>query len=727
MLRRCDWLTMLVLWFVCLAVVSCSSSTGVDDVAEDDGISPSGIVDLTVIGFTNSSVALTWTAPGDDSTSGTAAAYDVRYSFRNDLWTGWDSAMVVQGVPPPKSAGSAESLNVTGLLEDSTYYFAISTRDEEYNWSFISNAASAKCYNDFVVDIPDAGLEAAVRQALGKPAGDIYRSEMLGLESLEAEQAGIQDLSGIEYCTGLWALILPGNQIDDLGPLSGLDALRSLNASDNEIEDLTPLAGLTGLEHLSLYGNLIDDISPLSGLFRIQVLRLEQNKITQVTALAGLSSIEYLNLDWNQIADIGPLVANAGLGDGDQLYLHVNPLSFESVTIHIPALQARGVDVHWDLDETAPSEVSDLFTGAVSDTSATLVWTAPGDDGIWGTADAYQVRYGTDSLEVAGWNDAAIASGAPAPGEAGTAESMEVTGLETSTRYFFALKTRDEADNWSDISNVASGVPFVDVVIPIPDAGLEAAIRDELDQPSGDIYKSDLFRILQLDASSRGIADLAGLEQCVNISVLHLEDNDISDIGKLMGLTRLTSLTLDKNDITDISPVAGLTALQSLSLRDNQVSTFEALENLENLEYLLFSNNAVSDLGPISGLNKIFILEGINNNISDISALSGMPMLFYVFLSLNPISDLGPLAGLANLRYVYVEYAAVSDLSPLSGLPFIEKISIRYDQVSDIAPLVANPGLGSGDEVWLENNPLSDTSINSHIPALEARGVTVHQ
>ena len=40
--------------------------------------------------------------------------------------------------------------------------------------------------------------------------------------------------------------------------------------------------------------------------------------------------------------------------------------------------------------------------------------------------------------------------------------------------------------------------------------------------------------------------------------------------------------------------------------------------------------------------------------------------------------------------------------------------------------MVANTGLGIRDEVYLGNNPLSSISINTHIPALESRGVTVH-
>jgi len=47
------------------------------------------------------------------------------------------------------------------------------------------------------------------------------------------------------------------------------------------------------------------------------------------------------------------------------------------------------------------------------------------------------------------------------------------------------------------------------------------------------------------------------------------------------------------------------------------------------------------------------------------------------------------------------------------------------NNISDLSPLVANSGLAAGDTVNLVGNPLSQQAINSDIPALEGRGVTV--
>jgi len=62
----------------------------------------------------------------------------------------------------------------------------------------------------------------------------------------------------------------------------------------------------------------------------------------------------------------------------------------------------------------------------------------------------------------------------------------------------------------------------------------------------------------------------------------------------------------------------------------------------------------------------------------------------------------------------------------LANLTSLTVLDLQTNQISDIAPLVNNPGLSAGDTVFLENNPLSDTSINTYIPQLEARGVIIN-
>ena len=85
------------------------------------------------------SVQLTWTAPGDDSLSGRAAQYDLRYSTAPISAGNFAAATRVTGMPAPATSGASESFLIAGLSPNTTYWFAIKTADEVPNWSGLSN------------------------------------------------------------------------------------------------------------------------------------------------------------------------------------------------------------------------------------------------------------------------------------------------------------------------------------------------------------------------------------------------------------------------------------------------------------------------------------------------------------------------------------------------------------------------------------------------------------
>jgi hypothetical protein len=104
-----------------------------------------------------------------------------------------------------------------------------------------------------------------------------------------------------------------------------------------------------------------------------------------------------------------------------------------------------------------PANITDLAVSTATTNSLTLTWTAPGDDGNNGTATEYDIRYATANIDNETWEFAIQASGEPAPGPAGSNETFVVDGLAAATTYYFALKTIDNAGNWANLSNIASG------------------------------------------------------------------------------------------------------------------------------------------------------------------------------------------------------------------------------------------------------------------------------
>ena len=209
----------------------------------------------------------------------------------------------------------------------------------------------------------DANLRAVVERALGKEEGDpISDAEMAGLEALEADDADISDLAGLELATGLTRLRLgmdergnratQGGGVADLTPLLDLTALEAVGlATSPRLADLSPFAGLRNLKSLRLSGAwgsppsevsdlraleslpltqlairqaIVSDASPLSGLAQLESLDLTSNRIRDISSLSGLSQLRSLNLWDNDVSDVSPL---AGLQELTSLAFGYNRIA----------------------------------------------------------------------------------------------------------------------------------------------------------------------------------------------------------------------------------------------------------------------------------------------------------------------------------------------------------------------------------------------------------------
>ncbi len=286
--------------------------------------------------------------------------------------------------------------------------------------------------------------------------------------------------------------------------------------------------------------------------------------------------------------------------------------------------------------------------------------------------------------------------------------------------------------------------------VNIPDINLEAAIRQAINKPTGDIQKSDLYGLTELKAFIKDIKNTEGLQYCTNLTELYLYSNQITNITPLAGLTKLkklylsfnkltdlsalarltdlTELDISDNDITNINALAGLTGLTLLNISHNDVSRIDALEGLINMTSLNFSYNDVSDISPVAKLtdltslllsfndaNHISVVEGLTkltsldigyNNVSDISAVAELADLTELDISGNDVSDISAVAGLANLTLLNIFANDVSDISAVAGLTNLTWLNIGRNQISDISAVALTDLKG----LWVHRNQISDIS-----------------
>ena len=172
-----------------------------------------------------------------------------------------------------------------------------------------------------LVSIPDPNLRTVIEDLLGKaPGALITAAEMARLEVIEADEAGISNLTGLEAATELRRIEFRHNSISDLSPLRGLTRLNNIKLRGNRITNVSPLAGLINVNWLGLEENEITDLSPLKGLIKLNGIGISDNPVSDVSPLASLISLEGIAAWQTPISDFStlaklPIFRWIGFGD----------------------------------------------------------------------------------------------------------------------------------------------------------------------------------------------------------------------------------------------------------------------------------------------------------------------------------------------------------------------------------------------------------------------------
>jgi Leucine-rich repeat (LRR) protein len=205
-----------------------------------------------------------------------------------------------------------------------------------------------------VAQVPDPGLEAALRLAIGKPGGALTSVDLLGVNYLFLYQSGITNLTGLELATNLESLDLDNNFVRDLSPILGLPQLSWLSLSGTRIADLSPLTSLSNLTYLDLGNNgLTGDLGILAKLTNLVNLGLDGNYLTDCQFLTNLPQLSSLDLTENFIRDASPI---ASLTNLSQLFLRNNRISNLGFMENLPRL--IDVDVTLNLADLSQSSAA---------------------------------------------------------------------------------------------------------------------------------------------------------------------------------------------------------------------------------------------------------------------------------------------------------------------------------------------------------------------------------
>ncbi len=289
------------------------------------------------------------------------------------------------------------------------------------------------------------------------------------------------------------------------------------------------------------------------------------------------------------------------------------------------------------------------------------------------------------------------------------------------------------------------------------DSCIEDAVRELIGRSTGDIYESDITGIRGFVLEDSEVSDLSDLRKFSELNSLSIINClNVTDFSVLGELSNVSELKIERTRLNSLELISSMTQLKRLSINNSlylggdEWGKIGLLANLADLEYLDVSRNGLGSTS--TSITIIFDdLDDLperpfNLTPEQFQPLSGLKKLKGLDIGMNYLATgyfefVSGLTALQNFNacipeyYWYESYTApcgdsykgnyIDDVSFLSTLSELQKIDLSSNPVADISPLLQNTGIGEGDTVYLMQTPSSDATINTYIPELEARGVTV--
>jgi internalin A len=132
------------------------------------------------------------------------------------------------------------------------------------------------------VAFPDAGLNAAVRDALQIPSAPLTVQNLLTLTNLDASRRNVRSIAGLEVAANLVSLNLQINRLTNFSLPPELTKLMILNVSSNPLTNCILPNGLTNLTALIVESCGLTNFSLPTGLARLNTLDLANNQLTRL-------------------------------------------------------------------------------------------------------------------------------------------------------------------------------------------------------------------------------------------------------------------------------------------------------------------------------------------------------------------------------------------------------------------------------------------------------------
>ncbi|MBF2548320.1 LapB repeat-containing protein [Listeria seeligeri] len=246
---------------------------------------------------------------------------------------------------------------------------------------------------------------------------------------------------------------------------------------------------------------------------------------------------------------------------------------------------------------------------------------------------------------------------------------------------------------------LAAGDTFIET---FPDEALAKVIALQVtgsDDTSQVVTQTQLDSVTTLDASSKNITDVTGINELTNLTSINLSENQLTSIAPITDLADLTVLNVSNNLLStiEIGSAQNIPNLTTLNLLDNPTITKLSITSLPNIvtvdltlsgsEESLLEEVTLSNLPNLSTAGNNYPSAVTFANYSDhfkTIMLASLPKISTIDLSDNTITDIN-LQDLSSLFYLDLDSNNISDISNLQGLPILSNLQINNNHL-DVLP-----------------------------------------
>jgi hypothetical protein len=436
------------------------SNAPVSGLTASDTQAPNAVTDLSAA-LTNSaagSVSLSWTAPSDPPSGGAASSYQLRFATFSAASVGGDAAWWALGTdvpsePAPAGPGAAQAMTVSGLPSASTVYFRLRSRDAVNQSAsdsgtqqavfvpahlLISQAKAASSGTSRFVELYNPSSSA-----IDLTAPQVYLHRRTATGGTDSSQA----LSGSVPANGFYLIARSTDATGGLALDAAWTADTTLLSADNSLYLSLSATGLADVVDAAAFGSGTD------------ASFVDFGDANAPVRLANPS---------NNTAALRLPAGGAGHATDSN--------KWQADFLNDQAPSPRNSQSGAEPDQAAPAAISNLTAAAgAQDGTVDLSWTAPGDDGASGNLSGGQfvVKFSsaqiirTADFDAPAFSVSTVTVSTSAA--AGSAQTLTLSGLTPGTSYWFAIKTRDEASNFSTWASSAD-VPSVNTLAYAPAA-----------------------------------------------------------------------------------------------------------------------------------------------------------------------------------------------------------------------------------------------------------------